>query len=138
MLTRCWVSCAVVMLSVVGCGGKSAAERMADHDRARVSWEQTARFVGAEWIARAIPDAFAARTLARARDELQSEAEAVRKDELSAQERALLRDSLHAALAFGDSLARVVGAGDREAAAVLVSNSPRANADSLLRRASLR
>jgi len=138
MLTRWRVSCAALMVSVVGCGGKSAAERVAEHERARVSWEQTARFVGAEWVARAIPDAFAARTLARAHEELQSEAEALRKDELSEQQRALLRDSLGAARALGDSLARAVGASDRKAAAQLVDNSPRANADSLLRRAALR
>ena len=138
MLTRWRVSCAALMLSVAGCAGKSPAERVAAHDRARVSWEQTVRFTGAEWIARAIPDAFASRTLARAREELESETKAVQKDSLSEPVRAALRDSLNAARALADSLARAIVASDRGSAAKLVENSPRVNADSLLRRAALR
>ena len=138
MLTRWRVSCAALVVSVVGCGGKSPAERAAEHDRVRVSWEQTTRFVGEEWIARAIPDAYASRTLARAIEELQSESEALRKDSVSEMRRAGLQDSLSTATALADSLALPVAATDRGRAANLVRNSPRANADSLLRRASLR
>jgi hypothetical protein len=138
MLTRRRVSCAALMVSIVACGGKSPAERAAEHDRARVSWEQTVRFTGTEWIAGAIPDAFASRTLARAGDELRSETEALRKDSVSDRQRAALRDALSAARALADSLLLAVAARDRESAAALVRNSPRANTDSLLRRAALR
>jgi hypothetical protein len=137
MLLR-WRGCAALILSVIACSGKSVAERIAEHDRVRVSWEQTTRFTGEEWIARAIPDAFASRTLARASEELQSEEEALRKDSVPEQQRAALRESLGAARALADSLARAVGARDRVWVANLVRNSPRANADSLLRRAALR
>jgi hypothetical protein len=138
MLMRWQVSCAALMLSVAGCGGKSPAERVAEHDRVRVSWEQTARLVGTEWVARAVPDAYASRTLARASEELGSEMEALRKDSVPEQARAALRGSLGGARTLADSLARAVAASDRESAARLVRNSPRANTDSLLRRAALR
>jgi hypothetical protein len=138
MLTRWQLSCVALMLSVVACGGKSPAERVAEHDRVRVSWEQTARLVGAEWVARAVPDAYASRTLARASEELESEMEALRKDSVPDQQRTALLESLRSARARADSLARAVGASDRESAAGLVRNSPRANTDSLLRRAALR
>jgi hypothetical protein len=138
MLMRWRVSCAALLLSVVACGGKSPAERVAEHDRVRVSWEQTARLVGAEWVARAIPDACASRTLARTSEELEHETEALRKDSVPEQQRAALLESLQSARARADSLARAVGASDREWAASLVSYFPRANTDSLLRRAALR
>ena len=138
MLTRWRVSCAALMLSVVGCAGKSLTERVAAHDRVRVSWEQTARLAGAEWVTRAIPDAYASRTLARASEELESEAQALRKDSVPEQQRRALWDSLQSARALADSLGRAVGARNRESAASLVRNSPHANTDSLLRRAALR
>jgi hypothetical protein len=138
MLTRWRVSCAALLVSVAACGGKSAAERVAEHDRVRVSWEQTSRFVGAEWIARAVPDAYAARTLQRASEELQSESETLHKDSIPEPARARLVDSLGAARALADSLERVVDARDRAAAARLVALFPRANTDSLLQQAGLR
>lgn len=138
MLTRWRVSCAGLLLSVGACGGKSPAERVAEHDRVRVSWEQTTRFVGAEWIVRAIPDAYASRTLARASEELQSEVDALRSDTMSVDVRASLVDSLGAARALAGSMRRAVASNDRDAAARLVRNSSPANADSLLRQAALR
>jgi hypothetical protein len=125
-------------MSVAACGGKSAAERVAEHDRVRVSWEETTRFVGAEWIDRAVPDAYAARTLQRASEELQSESDKLEKDSIPEPARAGLRDSLSAARALADSLERAIGAGDRTAATGIVAHSPRANADSLRREAGLR
>jgi hypothetical protein len=132
------VSCAALTLSVVACGGKSAAERVAEHDTVRVSWEQTARFVGAEWVARALPDAYAARTLERAHEELQSESDALQKDSIPGPTRVRLHHALAAARALADSLERAIRAADRTAAAHLVALSPRPNTDSLLRQAGLR
>ncbi len=43
MRLRWRLSCAALILSVVACDGKSVAERIAEHDRVRVSWEQTSR-----------------------------------------------------------------------------------------------
>jgi hypothetical protein len=138
MRTRWRVSCAALTLSVLACGGKSAAERVAEHDRVRVSWEQTAHVVGAEWVARALPDAYATRTLERAGEELQRESDALRKDGIPGEARVRLRDSLAAARALADSLERAIRARDRAAAARLVTLSPRPNTDSLLRQAGLR
>lgn len=138
MRTPWRVPCAALILSVAGCAGKSAAERIAEHERVRASWEQTARMVGAEWVARAIPDAYAARTLARASEELGRESEALAKEEVPEAERARLRDALNVTRARADSLARIVRASDRDGAARLVKDSPRVNADSLLRQAALR
>ena len=138
MLTRWRVSCAALILSVAACSGKSAAERVAEQDRVRMSWEQTARMVGAEWIARAVPDAYAARTLSRTNEELRRENEALAREEIPEAERARLRDALHVTRARADSLERAVRESDRDAAARLVKDSPRANADSLLRQAALR
>jgi hypothetical protein len=138
MLTRLRVSYAALLLSVAACGGKSAAERVAQHDRVRVSWEQTARFVGAEWSDRALPDAFASRALERASEELQSESNAVSKDSVPSHARATLLDSLSGARALADSLHSAVRASDRNAVSRLVTSSPRPRADSLLRRAALR
>jgi hypothetical protein len=138
MLTRWRVSCAALLVSLAACGGKSAAERVAEHDRVRVSWEQTSRFVCAEWIARAVPDAYAARTLERASEELQAESEKLQKDSMPEPARARLHESLGAAGALADSLERVVRSRDRAAAARLVTLFPPANTDSLLQQARLR
>jgi hypothetical protein len=138
MLTRRRMSCAALILSAAACAGKSAAERIAEHDRVRESWKQTARMVGAEWIARAVPDAYAARTLARTSEELRTENEALSKDEIPEAERVRLRDALSVTRALTDSLERTVRARDRSAVAHLVKDSPRANADSLLRQAAVR
>jgi hypothetical protein len=136
--TRWRVSCAVLVLSVVACGSKSTAERIAEHDRVRVSWEQTARFAGTEWIDRAVPEAYATRTLERASEELRSEGDALRKDDIPDQDRARLRDSLNAARSLADTLERAIRARDREVAARIVASAPRANTDSLLHDAGLR
>jgi hypothetical protein len=138
MLTRWGLSCAALWLSVVACGGKTAAERVAEHERVRVSWEQTSRLVGAEWIDRAVPDAYAARTLARTGEELQSESDQLEKDSVPEQTRVRLRDSLGAARALADALERAIRARDRNAAVRLVALFPRANTDSLLREVRLR
>jgi hypothetical protein len=138
MLTRWRVSCAALLVSLAACGGKSAAERVAEHDRVRVSWEQTSRFVGAEWIAGAVPDAYAARTLERASEELRAESEKLQKDSIPEPARVRLHESLGAAGALADSLERVVRARDRAAAVRLVALVPRANTDSLLQQAGLR
>lgn len=138
MNTRWRVSCAALMLSVVACNGKSDSERIAEHDRVRVSWEQTARVVGPMWIDHAVPDAYAARTLERASEELHHESDALRKDDVPERDRSRLGHSLNVARALADSLERVIRAGDRKDAARLVERSPRANADSLLRQAALR
>jgi hypothetical protein len=137
MLSRWRVSCAALILSVVACGGKSVEERIAEHDRVRVSWEQTARVTGALWIARTIPDAYAARTLRRASEELQSDSDALAKDELFPEARERLAHSLGAAHAFADTIGSAVRAGDRNAAARLVDDASRVNTDSLLRQAAL-
>jgi hypothetical protein len=138
MRLRGRVSCATLILSVIACNGKSAAERIAEHDRVRVSWEQTTRFVGAEWADRAIPDAYAARTLARASEEMRSDDHALGKEKIPDQERARLQESLGAARALADTLELAVRTRNREAVMRLVNDSPRANADSLLRQAALR
>lgn len=138
MLTRSRVSCAALLVSIAACGGKSAGERVAEHDRVRVSWEQTSRFVGAEWIERAVPDAYAARTLQRASEELQSESEKLQRDSIPEQARVRLRDSLGAARALADSLEQVIRVGDRSAATRLVALFARVNTDSLLLQAGLR
>jgi len=137
MRTRLRESSAALILSVVACAGKSTAERIEEHERVRVAWEQTARFVGAEWIGRAIPDAYAARTLTKANEELRAESEQVRKDHVPEAERARLDAALGATRARVDTLERAVRANDRGAAARLVRDSPPANADSLLRQAAL-
>ena len=131
-------SCAALILSVVACGGKSAEERIAEHERVRVAWEQTVRFVGAEWAGRAIPDAYAARTLERASEELSAENDKLGKDEVPEEMRAQSQHALSATRALADSLERGVRAKDRGTVARLVENSPNANADSLLRQAALR
>jgi hypothetical protein len=138
MLTRWRVSCAALILSLVACGGKSVAEKIAEHDRVRVSWEQTTRFVGAQWARRAVPDAYAARTLQRASEELRSDSEALSKEALPAEELARLHQALSVVRERADSLARAVRAHDRDAVIRLVKSSPRANADSLLRQDALR
>jgi hypothetical protein len=138
MRTRWRVSCAALILSVPACAGKSAADRIAEHERVRVSWEETAHFVGAEWGDRAIPDAYAMRTLARASTELRSESTALEKDAIPEATRARLHASLNVALARMDTLERAVRAGDRGAVARVAKHAPRANADSLLREAALR
>ena len=138
MRMRLRISCAALIVCVFACGGKSVADRIAEHDRVRVSWEQTTRFVGTEWAGRAIPDAYASRTLKRAGAELRSESESLRKDELPDRDRARLGRSLGAARALADSLERAVGAGDRDAVTRLVNDAPRANSDSLLRQHALR
>lgn len=138
MRLRWRLSCAALILSVVACDGKSVAERIAEHDRVRVSWEQTSRTVGAEWADGAVPDAYAIRTLTRASEELRSDSETLAKEEIPNAERARLRNALGAARALADTLARAVRVSDRPAAARLANDSPRVNADSLLRQAALR
>jgi len=138
MRTRWRASTAGLILSVVACAGKSAAERIAEHDRVRVAWEQTARFVGTEWIERAIPDAYALRTLDRANGELRADSEKLQKDDMPDDARARLGDALGAARARIDTLRLALSASDRAAVARLVRDSPRANADSLLGQAALR
>jgi hypothetical protein len=138
MRTPWRMSCAALILCVLACSGKSVAERIAEHDRVRVSWEQTTHFVGTEWAARAIPDAYAARTLARAGEELRNEIETLRKDQIPDRDRARLRDSLGAARVLADSLERAVRTSDRDAVIRLVQRTPGTNADSLLREHSLR
>jgi hypothetical protein len=138
MRTRWLVSCAALLLSVSACGGKSTQDRVDEYESARLSWAQTARFTAAEWIDRAVPDEFAARTLARVGDELRSEGEKLQKDSVPDDARARLLASLGAARALADSLAIAIGASDRAAAARMVAQSPRADADSLRREAGLR
>lgn len=138
MRTRWRESGAALIVAVVACSGKSAAERIAEHERVRVSWEQTARLVGEEWIERAIPDAYAVRTLQRASDELRTESDKLQKESVPEQSRARVRDALGATRALADTLERAVRDNDRRAAARIVRDSPRANADSLLRQAALR
>jgi hypothetical protein len=138
MLTQWRVWCPALMLSDGACGGKSAQERVAEHDRVRVSWEQTARFAGAEWIDRAVPDQYAARTLARVSEELRSERTKLQKDEVPADVRVRLVASLTSATALADSLKRAIRAHDRAAATNLVERSRSVRSDSLLREAGLR
>jgi hypothetical protein len=138
MLTRWGLSCAALWSAVVACDGKTAVERVTEHERVRVSWEETSRLVGAEWIDRAVPDAYAARTLARTGEELQSESDMLEKDSVPEQTRVRLRDSLGAARALADALERAIRARDRNAAVRLVALFPHANTDSLLRQARLR
>jgi hypothetical protein len=138
MRTRRRWARAALLVSVAACGGKSAADRIAEHDRVCVSWEQTARFVGLEWIDRVLPDAYAARTLERATEELRSESEALEKDRIPEPARVRLRESLGATRALADTLERAVRASDRNAAARLLALFPRANTDSLLGQAGLR
>ena len=138
MLTRWRMSCAALILSLLACGGKSVADQIAEHDRVRVSWEQTSRFAGAEWLDLAVPDAYAARTLQRAREELRSDSEALTREQLPSRELARLHAALSIVRARADALARAVRARDRDAVIRMVNESPRANADSLLRQAALR
>ena len=138
MLTRWRMSCAALILSLLACGGKSVADQIAEHDRVRVSWEQTSRFAGAEWLDLAVPDAYAARTLQRASEELRSDSEALTREQLPSRELARLHAALSIVRARADALARAVRARDRDAVIRRVNESPRANADSLLRQAALR
>jgi len=137
MRTRLRESGAALILSVAACAGKSTTERIAEHERVRVAWEQTARFVGAEWARRTIPDAYAVRTLVRASEELRAERAKLQTDDVPEESRTRLRDALGAARARVDTLEAAVRARDRGAADRLVRDSPRANADSLLRHAAL-
>ena len=138
MLTRWRMSCAALILSLLACGGTSVADQIAEHDRVRVSWEQTSRFAGAEWLDLAVPDAYAARTLQRASEELRSDSEALTREQLPSRELARLHAALSIVRARADALARAVRARDRDAVIRMVNESPRANAASLLRQAALR
>ncbi|HEV7705218.1 MAG TPA: hypothetical protein VGO46_13045 [Gemmatimonadaceae bacterium] len=137
MRMRGWQTCAVCVLAAA-CGHETIAERIAEHDRVRQSWVQTARFVGLEWSRRAIPDAFAERTLARTREELQSEERKLEADRLPDTERERLRASLEGAIAFADSLRHQLSSSDASSVARLVERAPAPSSDSLLRRAELR
>ena len=138
MLTRWRMSCAALILSLLACGGKSVADQIAEHDRVRVSWEQTSRFAGAEWLDLAVPDAYAARTLQRASEELRSDSEALTREQLPSRELARLHAALSIVRARADALARAVRARARDAVIRMVNESPRAHADRLLRQAALR
>jgi hypothetical protein len=111
-LRRCWPFAAWALL-VVACGGKSPAERVAEHDRTRASWEQTARFVGTAWERGAVPAAYARRTLATTLEELAKEDRAIATEPLTEAERLRLRRALDRSRALGQSLASAVGAGSR-------------------------
>jgi hypothetical protein len=130
--------CAVFLLLNTGCDGKSTSERVAEHDRTRVSWEQTMRLVAHEWSKGATPDAYASRTLKRAHDELDAEAKSLAKDSVPPSERRRLGVALIGARALADTLQSEVRGGDLAGAARAFERSPSPSADSLLRDARLR
>jgi hypothetical protein len=138
MLTRWLLSCTMLALPLGACGHKSEADRVAEHERVRVSWEQTSRMTGAEWARGALPDAYAERTLERAGEELQQERESLAKEALPDSIRARLGSSLEHTRGLADSVERAVRARDRSAVNAIVERSPRPRADSLLREAGLR
>lgn len=137
MRLRWWQACAGWLL-FSACSHKTVSVRIAEHDRVRESWVQTVRFVASEWTRRAVPDAFADRALARAREELAKEKKSLQADPLPDAERTRLNTSLDSAIAFGDALANVLSSADSGAAVRLVQRAPMPNADSLRRQAELK
>jgi hypothetical protein len=123
---------------LIACDGKSVADRLSEHERVRVSWEQTARLVGGDWARRAVPDAYAIRTLERARDDLRSESQSLAKDDIPTGDARRLREALEGTRAFVDTVARAIRAGDRRATSGVVEHERPAPVDSLLEAAGLR
>jgi hypothetical protein len=115
MVLHRWARIAVPLFLLAACQRQSIGDRIAAHDRALVSWRETARFVAEEWSARAVPSAFASRTLARTREELSKEMDALRKEPLPPDTVARLRAQLTNAESLTDSLERAVRTGDRVA-----------------------
>jgi hypothetical protein len=120
------------------CAHKPVADRIAEHDRVRESWEQTARFIGLEWSHHAIPDAFADRALERAREELSNEKKSLAADLLPDADRDRLGASLDRAISFVEALHQARSSSDESSAVRIVERAPMPDADSLLRRAELK
>jgi hypothetical protein len=114
---------AAATLWIVACGGKSSAELIAEHDRSRVSWEQTARFVGECWLAKEVPTAYARHTLQVTLDELAKEDHAIASNPLPAEARLHLRRALASTREFARMLAVAVAADDRSTAALAIGLS---------------
>ena len=137
MRLRVRLTCAVWML-VLACAHKPVSDRIAEHDRVRESWEQTARFAALEWSHHAIPDAFADRALERAREELANEAKSLTADPLPHVDRERLGASLDGAISFVDALRHALSSSDESSAVRIVDRASIPNADSLLQRAELK
>jgi hypothetical protein len=114
----------VSILTLAACHEKSVAERVAEHDRTRVSWKETARFVGEEWIDSAVPSEFAMRALSRARQQLSKERASLDRESMPADTLARLRASLASANAFADTLDREIGSLDRVSARRTLEGTP--------------
>ena len=137
MRLRVRLTCAVWIL-VLACAHKPVSDRIAEHDRARESWEQTARFIGLEWSHHAIPDAFADRALERAHEELANEKKSLAADPLPNADRERLGASLAGAISIVDALRQALSASDESSVVRIVERAPMPNADSLLQRAELK
>jgi hypothetical protein len=126
-------SIVVSVFMLAACHEKSVAERIAEHDRTRVSWKETARFVGEEWIDSAVPSEFAMRALSRARQELSNESASLDRELFPTDTLARLRASLASAKAFTDTLDREIGSLDRVSARRTLERVPRERAPMLSR-----
>ena len=118
-------SIVVSVLTLAACYDKPVAERIAEHDRTRISWKETARFVSEEWIDSAVPSEFAMRALSRARQELGKESTSLERDPIPQDTLARLRRALAGARAFADTLDREIGSLDRASARRTLDRAPR-------------
>lgn len=130
MRLRCVASIVISLFPLAACHDKPVAERIAEHDRTRVSWKETARFVGEEWIDSAVPSEYAMRALSRTREELGKESATLDREPLPQDTLARLRTSLASARAFADTLDREIGRLDRASARRTLERMPRVTASS--------
>lgn len=106
-----------VLVVLAACGGASTADRVAEHDRERTSWEQTALFVGDGWIASQIPTAYAHRTLAATLEALTAESRAIGRESIDDSSRVRLELALTRSRRITAQLDSAIADNDPSAAA---------------------
>ena len=116
-----------VLVLLAACGGKSTPGLVAEHDRERNSWEQSARFVGDEWIASRIPTAYAHRTLAAALQALALQDREIGREPIDDASRARLRLALAQSRQLTQRLDSAIAAGDPSAATSAVEQATSRN-----------
>jgi hypothetical protein len=117
-----------VLLSLAACGGKSPAERIAEHDLERTSWEQTTQLVGEKWIASQIPTAYAHRTLVTALQELAAQNRAIGSESIDDSSRARLQLVLARSKKFTERLDSAIADDDSSAAVSVLERAVRRGA----------
>jgi hypothetical protein len=95
----------------LACAGQSPSERATEHEKHVRSWTATVHLVAEEWARRAVPDAYARRTLAAIGQELNKEAQSVAKDQLAPSDRVRLLAELARADTLVSRLAGSSGGG---------------------------